>query len=52
MVKFTIEGLSSDRYFTYSKNNFRDRIGRFKIIDRVFKIATALTILPAMVLSG
>ena len=50
MVKFTIEGLSSNRYFTYSKNNFRDRIGRFKIIDRIFKITTALTILPAIVL--
>jgi len=50
MVKFTIEGLSSNRYFTYSKKNFRDRMGRFKIIDRIFKIATVLTILPATVL--
>jgi len=50
IVKFTIEGLSSNRYFTYSKNNFRDRIGRFKIIDRIFKIAAVLTILPATVL--
>ncbi len=50
IVKFTIEGLSSNRCFTYSKNNFRDRIGRFKTIDRIFKIAAVLVILPATVL--
>jgi len=50
MVKFTIEGLCSNRYFTYSRNNFRDRIDMFKTIDRIFKTATVLTILPATVL--
>jgi glycosyltransferase involved in cell wall biosynthesis len=46
MVKFIIEGLYPDRCFTYSKNNFRDRLGSFKTIDRIFKIATVLTIMP------
>jgi len=47
MLKFIIDGVSSDRYFSYSKNNFRDRISKFKIIDNIFKAATVLFILPA-----
>jgi len=47
IVKFIIDGVSSNRYFSYSKNNFRDRVSKFKIIDLIFKTAIVLTSLPA-----
>ncbi len=47
MVKFIIDGVRSNRYFSYSKNNFRDRVSKFKIIDLIFKTVTVLTIMPA-----
>jgi len=47
MVKFIIDGVSSNKYFSYSKNDFRDRVSKFKIIDLIFKTAIVLTILPA-----
>jgi len=47
MVKFIIDGVSSNRYFSYSKNNFRDRVSKFKIIDLIFKTVTVFTIMPA-----
>ena len=47
MVKFIIDGLSSNRYFSYSKDNFRDRVSKFKKIDFIFKTVTVLTIIPA-----
>jgi len=47
MLKFIVDGVSSNRFFSYSKNNFRDRVSKFKVIDLTFKTATALTIMPA-----
>ena len=47
IVKFIIDGLSSNRYFSYSKDNFRDRVSKFKTIDYIFKTVTVLTIIPA-----
>jgi len=47
MVKFIIDGVSSNRYFSYSKDNFRDRVSKFKTIDYIFKTVTVLTIIPA-----
>lgn len=48
-VKFTIEGIRSNRMLTYSKDNFFDRISSFKITDRIFKTAAVLTFMPASV---
>lgn len=47
MVKFIIDGVSSNRYFSYTKHNFRDRISKFKTLDLIFKTVTVFTIMPA-----
>jgi len=49
-IKWFIEGATSNRSCTYSPDNIRDIIGRFKIIDLLFQIVTAFTALPATVL--
>jgi glycosyltransferase involved in cell wall biosynthesis len=49
-IKWFKEGLTSNKSFTYYKNNIHDVVRRFKIIDRIFQTVTAFTALPATVL--
>ena len=44
IIKWLIEGVSSDRPCTYSANNIRDLIGRRKTIDRLFQAITVLSV--------
>jgi glycosyltransferase involved in cell wall biosynthesis len=50
MIKWLIEGVCSDRPYSYSPNNIRDLIGRHKIIDRLFQAIIVPTIFPGSVL--
>jgi hypothetical protein len=45
-IKWFMEGISSDRPFTYSPNNIQDLIGRHKMIGLLFKTITVFTALP------
>jgi glycosyltransferase involved in cell wall biosynthesis len=49
-IKWFMEGVTSNRPNTYSENNIRDAIGRYKTIDMLFQIVTVFTALPATVL--
>ena len=50
MIKWLIEGVCSNRPYSYSPNNIRDLIGRHKIIDRLFQAIIVPTIFPGSVL--
>jgi len=43
-TKWFLEAMSSDRPNTYSLNNFRDLIGKNKILDMAFEIFSVLTV--------
>lgn len=43
-TKWFLEAMSSDRPSTYSRNNFRDLIGKNKILDMAFEIFSVLTV--------
>ena len=43
-TKWFLEAMSSDRPNTYSRNNFRDLIGKNKILDMAFEIFSVLTV--------
>ncbi len=43
-TKWFLEAISSDRPNTYSRNNFRDLIGKNKILDMAFEIFSVLTV--------
>jgi hypothetical protein len=45
-VKWTIESISSNKPFTYSRNHFRDYINQYKVLDFAFQFFTAFTALP------
>jgi len=49
-VKWFIEGVSSNRPFTYTAHNFRDWIGDRKFINGRFMVFTWLTIFPMLIL--
>ncbi len=49
-IKWFIEGVTSNRPCTYSRDNIRDKIARCKIADLLFQIVTVFTALPASVL--
>jgi glycosyltransferase involved in cell wall biosynthesis len=49
-IKWFKEGLTSNKPFTYSRNNIHDLIRRLKIIDLIFQTITAFTALPASTL--
>ncbi|MBN1847141.1 MAG: glycosyltransferase family 2 protein [Deltaproteobacteria bacterium] len=49
-VKWVIEGLSSNRPFTYSQNRFRDFVSRYKVLDFAFQCFTAVAALPFSIL--
>ena len=49
-IKWFIEGLSSGRIYTYSPNNIRDLIGKYKIIDGRFQAFTMFAAFPTMFL--
>jgi len=49
-IKWLKESLTSDRPYTYTPNNIRDRIGKNKFINRRFQALAALIIYPLMVL--
>jgi hypothetical protein len=46
LIKWIIEGVSSDRPYTYSPNNIRDLIAKHKFINGRFLTFTLLTIYP------
>ncbi len=50
IIKWWIESMHSDRPYTYSPNNLRDRIGKNKFLNARFQTLTALLIFPATVL--
>ncbi len=47
-LKWFIEGITSDKPYTYSKNNLRDLIGRNEITNIIYQTFTALLIIPLM----
>ena len=49
-VKWTLESVSSNKVYTYSKNHFRDQVSRNKTLDMIFQTFTALFTLPFSVL--
>jgi glycosyltransferase involved in cell wall biosynthesis len=50
IIKWLIESVHSNRPYTYSPNNIRDRIGQNTFINKRFQTLTALLIFPATVL--
>jgi hypothetical protein len=50
IIKWFIEGVSPGRLYTYSQNNIRDLIERYRIINELFQVFTAFAFLPAMFL--
>jgi len=48
-VKWLIEGVSSDRPYTYTAHNFRDWIGDRKFINNRFMVFAWLTIFPMLI---
>ena len=49
-IKWSIEGVTSNKPCSYSQDNIRDKIGIYKTADLFFQIVTAFTALPATVL--
>jgi glycosyltransferase involved in cell wall biosynthesis len=48
LIKYSIEGIFSDKPNTYSRDNLRDRIAGNKMVDTMYKMITVLTFIPIM----
>ena len=48
LIKYFIEGISTDKPNTYSKDNLRDKIAGNKMIDMMYQMMSVLAFIPIM----